>query len=76
MSCAAFDELPAPTGAANFHSSCYLFVGLTASLRECSFLCASRGGSPVCPSSEEENDFVWSGVAMKGRHVDSIWLGW
>ena len=76
MSCAGFDELPAPTGAAHFHSSCYLFVGLTASLRQCASICESRGAAPVCPSSDEENDFVWSGVAMNGRHVASVWLGW
>ena len=55
MTC-SYDEVPAPTSAAHFHSSCYLFVGLTASLRECASICESRGAAPVCPSSDEEND--------------------
>ena len=46
---AGFDELPAPTSAAHFHSSCYLFVGLTASLRECASICETHGAAPVCP---------------------------
>ena len=71
MTC-AFDEVAAPH--AHFHSSCYKFVGLAATLRECISLCGPDA-APVCPTSDDENDFVWS-VARSGRYVESIWLGW
>ena len=67
-----FDEVAAPH--AHFHSSCYKFVGLAATLRECISLCGPDA-APVCPTSDDENDFVWS-VARSGRYVESIWLGW
>ena len=44
MTTCAFDEVAAPH--AHFHSSCYKFVGLAATLRECISLCGP-GAAPL-----------------------------